>query len=60
MTLYDLEGYLVDNPLDRYAIGARRVPTKNAAAISAVVVRMVSLHLFMNSPHFLCSIKLSF
>ncbi len=23
MTLYDLEGYLVDNPLDRYAIGDR-------------------------------------
>ena len=23
MTLYDMEGYLVDNPLDRYAIGDR-------------------------------------
>ena len=23
MTLYDIEGYLVDNPLDRYAIGDR-------------------------------------
>jgi len=29
MTLYDIEGYLVDNPLDRYAIGDRSGMTPN-------------------------------
>jgi hypothetical protein len=42
MTLYDLEGYLVDNPLDRYAIGDRSGMQPNADGSLTIYIQSES------------------